>query len=472
MHLLPKSLKNRGWHLSLLLLAGGLLALGVSWWRQRLTPLASALPQDPLIQVYFNQSQAEVYREPYRKRSRLGNDLEHVILDGIASAQSSIDVAAHELNLPRVAQALAKRKEEGLTVRVIMEHDYNQLRAVNKPQDERSRGKQREYTQLADRNQDGMVTGDEAAVSDGVLILKNAQIPVLDDTMDGSEGSGLMHHKFMIVDRRTLIVGSANFTLSDIHGDFLAPDSRGNANHLFRINSAALARIFQQEFDLMWGDGPGGAANSLFGLSKPYRPAQTIAIAPGSNITVQFSPTSRTYPWEYSVNGLIGRMLNTSTRSVHLALFVFSDQTLSNILEGIHHRGGKVRALIDPGFAYRNYSEALDMMGVALTSDRCTLETHNRPWQRAIATVGIPALSEGDLLHHKFGVVDGHRVITGSQNWSEAANGLNDENLLVIDNRTVAAHFEREFDRLYTHATLGVPAWLQKKMQQQNQRCR
>jgi hypothetical protein len=41
----------------------------------------------------------------------------------------------------------------------------------------------------------------------------------------------------------------------------------------------------------------------------------------------------------------------------------------------------------------------------------------------------------------------------------------------VIDNPTVAAHFQREFDRLYQDATLGVPSFVQKKIHQQQSRC-
>lgn len=69
----------------------------------------------------------------------------------------------------------------------------------------------------------------------------------------------------------------------------------------------------------------------------------------------------------------------------------------------------------------------------------------------------------GDLLHHKFGLVDGHTVITGSHNWTDAANRGNDETVIVVHNPIVAAHYQREFERLYTNAILGVPPAVQKK---------
>ena len=256
-----------------------------------------------------------------------------------------------------------------------------------------------------------------------------------------------------------------------MHGDFLAPASQGNANHLLKITSPAVARYFAAEFNLMWGDGAGGKPDSKFGLTKPYRSPTTFSLAPGSTLTVQFSPTSSRLPWQKSVNGLIGRTLSHAARTVNLALFVFSDQNLSNILAADRDRGVQIKVLIEPQFAYREYSEGLDLLGVALPNDRCRYEAENHPWRKAISTVGVPVLPEGDLLHHKMGVIDGHIVITGSQNWSEAANRSNDENLLVIDNPMVAAHFQQEFDRLYQGATLGIPPTLQQKIQKQRSRC-
>ncbi|NJO76080.1 MAG: DUF1669 domain-containing protein, partial [Leptolyngbyaceae cyanobacterium RM1_406_9] len=306
---------------------------------------------------------------------------------------------------------------------------------------------------------------------DALVILQQSQIPVIDDTADGSKGSDLMHHKFLVIDRRLVIVTSANLTTSDVHGDFLSPESRGNANNLVKIDSPELAQLYTREFDLMWGDGPGGALNSNFGLQKSPRPAQTVTLAPGSTVTVQFSPTSTSLPWQQSTGGLASRALSIATRTVDAALFVFSDQNLSNVLQTRYQRGVQVRALIDSGFIYRDYSEALDMMGVAMQNRRCRYEEGNQPWSGAIATVGTPNLAEGDLLHHKFSVVDEHLVITGSQNWSAAANHSNDENLLVIDNPTVAAHFHREFERLYEGASLGLPTFVQQKIREERTRC-
>lgn len=278
-----------------------------------------------------------------------------------------------------------------------------------------------------------------------------------------------MHHKFVIVDNRILIVTSANFTLSDIHGDFANLQSLGNDNNLLKIDSPELASLFTKEFNIMWGDGLAGKLDSKFGLKKPLRTPEKITLGQ-TTITVQFSPTSPTQPWTTTSNGLIGKILNSSTKSIDMALFVFSEQRLANILETRNQQSVQIRTLIESDFAYRPYSEALDMMGVAL-SEKCKYEVDNQLWKNPITTVGVPLLPKGDLLHHKFGVIDRKTVITGSHNWSEAANNNNDEAVLVIENSTVAAHYQREFDRLYANAKVGIPPEIQKKISDEKQKC-
>ncbi|MBD2125544.1 DUF655 domain-containing protein [Microcoleus sp. ZQ-A2] len=437
-------------------------------------PRKAPLPQDLFVQVYFNHASSGEYTEPYRQVTRPGDDLEQQIVDAIATAQSTVDIAVQELRLPKIAQALVKRHQAGVKVKVILENTYNRpwsdfsaAEVAKLPARERDRYK--EGVKLIDRNGDNQLTADEINQWDAIAILRKAQVPLLDDTADGSKGSGLMHHKFVVIDGRTLIVTSANFTTSDMHGDLTLTQTRGNANNLLKIEDFQLADLFTQEFNIMWGDGPAGKPDSRFGVKKPFRPAQQVKLGT-TTVTVQFSPTSATQPWSQTSNGLIGQTLSTANKTIDLALFVFSEQSLANLLETHHQQGVQVRGLIDPGFAYRYYSEALDMLGVSL-ANKCQYEVNNRPWQSPIATVGIPQLPKGDVLHHKFGVVDGQTVITGSHNWSEAANTHNDETLLVIQSPMVAAHFEREFGRLYAKAVLGVPLAVQQKMQAQKQEC-
>ncbi len=456
---------------------GLLLFVGVSsqFHSEATLPTLDPLPQDPYIRAYFNQNQAATYTDPYRNITRHGDNLEQVVIDAIATAQSSIDIAVHEFSLPGIAHALSQQKAAGVEIRVVVENTYSTPMAKRgnpaaiAQLDEHYEAKANDLYAFIDVNQDGVLNDGELRDRDALTILAEASIPLIDDTADGSKGSGLMHHKFMVIDGRTVVTGSANWTLSCTHGDFADPDSRGNANSILVIDSPPLAQRFQTEFSYMWGDGPDGRPDSLFGLQKPHRTSALVS-TPGSVLEVQFSPTSKTKPWAQSVNGLIAKTLGQATQSVDLALFVFSEQAISNQLLPLANRGVPIKTLIDPGFAYRSYSEGLDMLGVALPDHNCKRDS-SVPWANPITTVGVPVLPPGDKLHHKFAVLDQSIVLVGSQNWSQAANTTNDENLLVIRNATVAAHFEREFQRLYDGASLGMTPELQAAIAQQKQQC-
>jgi phosphatidylserine/phosphatidylglycerophosphate/cardiolipin synthase-like enzyme len=437
---------------------------------QRLAPL----PQDSLIQVYFNNSQSSEYQETYRQQTRLGDDLEKQIIDTISQAKSSVDVAVQELRLPKIAQTLAEKHKAGVKVRLILESNYSrpwssftstEIAKLKKREQERYN----EFRKFVDSNQDNQITPEEISQRDALAIIHNAKIPWIDDTADGSKGSSLMHHKFVVVDNRFVIITSANFTFSDTSGDISNLSSLGNTNNLLKIDSSELATLFTEEFNIMWGDGVGGKPDSKFGVTKPVRKPKTITLD-NSKITIHFSPTSPSQPWSNSTHGLIAKTLSASTKTVDLALFVFSDQKLANILEERHNQNVQIRALIEPQFAYHSYSEVLDMMGFAL-SDNCKYEVDNRPWKNPISTVGVPILAKGDSLHDKFAVIDNQTVITGSHNWSEAANNSNDETLIVIENPAIAAHYQREFNRLYGKIKPGLPANIKSKIDAEIQKC-
>lgn len=433
------------------------------------------LPQADRLEAYFNRNPANSYRDPLRDFQRDGDNLEQLIVENIESAQTSLDVAIQELRLPRIAQAIADRHRAGVQVRVILENHYSRpwsdyTAAEVRQFDDRQQSRYNDGVAIIDANQDGVMSPEEIRQNDALVILRDAGVPVIDDTADGSRGSGLMHHKFVVIDNQTVVTGSANFTPSGIHGDLDEAESRGNANHLLRLESPELAAKFRQEFELMWGDGVGGQPDSRFGVQKPPRPIADVRVG-DSLVSVKFSPTSPSRPWEQSTNGAIASALQRATNSVDLALFVFSEQQIADELARRHQQGVQVRALIDPGFAFRNYSEALDMLGVALADNRCRYEANNQPWTSPISSVGVPQLPPGDLLHHKFGLVDDRLVVTGSHNWSNVANSQNDETLLIVQNPTVASHFRREFDRLYAVADLGLPNRLAQRIQERERDC-
>ncbi len=423
-----------------LLLAPG--RTSVPWVGQ---PVEPALPQHPFIQVYFNQARSSRYTD-YRGLTRYGNDLEAQIVTQLNRAQISVEIAIHELNLPGVALALADCRRRKVSVRLVLEHRYNQSFAtVARPESlpVRERTAYSQWFRFVDEDRDGRLSAGELSRRDPLLILERAGVERIDDRAGGTRGSAIMHHKFIVIDGVRVVTGSANFTLSDIHGD--ADDERtlGNVNHLVVLESVPLAELFRQEFALMWGDGPAGAPDSRFGRTKPSRPAQNVQIG-DAEVTVQFGPGEG----RERINALIASNLARAHKSVDFALFVFSAPELTEAVQNLMARGVLVRGALDPGFAYRAYSASLDLWGIRRCSSVAV---------PVLSSLGVALLPRGDKLHHKFALIDDDTVITGSHNWSTAADVRNDESILVIKSSTVAAYFEREFARIYRHTLLGPP---------------
>jgi len=452
-------------------LALGLLLLGGCTPAARL--VGAAPPELPLprgFEMAFNQRAETSYRSPITHQLRPGDDLEALLLRAIRGAHRELLIAVQELSLPEVARAVVEKQRQGVRVRVILENTYSQPWSEEHELDlnAHQRLRQQQLRALADSNHDGVLSNGERERGDAVLILRRGNVPVIDDTADGSAGSGLMHHKFLIADRQVVVTGSANFTPSCIHGDPDDPSTRGNVNHLLRMESAALAGLFAAEFERMWGDGPMGTADSRFGLAKGEPGLQRVSVQ-GTDVDVLFAPHSPSDPR----NGLLvlEQSLRRARQRVDLALFVFSAQNLADAFAHLHGLGVRIRLLADPGFANRSFSEVLDLLGVSLPDRTCGIEAGNKPWASSIDGVGTPRLARGDKLHHKFAVIDHRTVITGSFNWSPSAAHGNDETLLLIHSPEVAAHFEREFGRLWRGAELGITPRLERKRARMKRAC-
>ena len=113
-------------------------------------------------------------------------------------------VAVQELSLPGVAQTLIAEKQRGVHVAVVLENSYSQSWNEQRPSrlNQRDRRRWHQLNRLAENNGDGTTSPDEAFRSDALALLKAAQIPLIDNSEDGSSGSGLMHHKFLVIDKQ------------------------------------------------------------------------------------------------------------------------------------------------------------------------------------------------------------------------------------------------------------------------------
>jgi len=401
--------------------------------------------------------------------TRKGDNLEKVIIDEIDKAKKTIFVAVQEIRLPAIAKKLVEKQAQGLDVRVVLENSYNHnvLAQPNRNGSEDSDPNSHESTRyrdlllMVDVNRDGKISRAEMLERDAIFILQQARVPMIDDTEDGSVGSGLMHHKFVVIDDSVTVLSSANFTPSCIHGDVGVASSRGNDNAVMVVKSKPLNKLFAEEFDLLW--------TARFGIQKPFRGARTVTVA-GKKITVQFSPSTRKVDFEMTTNGLIAKQIRNSKVSVQAGLFAFSDQKIADAMYEVSNKAN-ISVLVESKFAFRPFSEVLDLLGVVIPNSNCTVPADNNPWSPATQTAGTIRNRSGDVLHHKFGVVDRKKTIFGSHNWSASANSMNDEFLVVVDDAQTASEFSSEFNRLTRSAEWGIPYRISQEVERMREFC-
>ena len=326
-------------------------------------------------------------------------DLPSILIQRITYAQHSIDVAIYSFNISPPTDALIAAKNRGVQVRFITEADN--------------------------------------ANSTEVQRLIAAGIPVIDDTFGpNNSGPGLMHDKFWVFDKKDadpsndwVLTGSWNLTSGQTYTD---------TQNVILIQDESLATIYTAEFEEMWGSSTVTPDPNLsrFGAIKQDDTPKKVWIQ-GHPAQVYFSPS------DGSMDRIAGRC-READYSAHFCINVWTYFSIENAL--------KARYDTIPGFLVRGVFDT--------DANNSTIYTEMRgggtyPWSPP-ADVWYDA--EPGMLHSKYMILDVNRhngrptVITGSPNWSNAANNDNDENTLMFEDFRVANLYYQDFAVRYHSA--------------------
>ncbi|CAK8694407.1 unnamed protein product [Clavelina lepadiformis] len=117
-----------------------------------------------------------------------------------------------------------------------------------------------------------------------------------------------------------------------------------------------------------------------------------------------------------------------SQRSIDLCIFSITCNELAHAVLLKYRQGAKVRVITDTEYMNLNGSKIPDFMteGISVRHDRSSY-----------------------LMHHKFLILDGNVVVTGSFNWTQSAVIGNNENVLVTNHADVVQPYLDEFDKLW-----------------------
>jgi phosphatidylserine/phosphatidylglycerophosphate/cardiolipin synthase-like enzyme len=136
-------------------------------------------------------------------------------------------------------------------------------------------------------------------------------------------------------------------------------------------------------------------------------------------------------------SSLIIREIQQAKQELLVAVYAFTSDELAAAVVQAKKRGLAVQVVIDREFDAGNER-----------SKGKFLEAQKIAVRRIAAIKSAAAEKEAGLMHQKFAILDRSAVLTGSYNWTHAADRLNDENLLFFRD---AGPLAEEYRRVFAH---------------------
>lgn len=421
---------------------------------------------------------------------------EDKIIELIGSSKSTIDIAAYEINLPRLIDTLISKAAEGIRIRLVID-------AKNETNSENDNSFSRYdlmklYLEKMNRGKDGLLN-----TNDDIIILADSPIYTVVDSArrinfdlppspqdynfvsiiigskktsgyllaDGERKESFndiyysagyqMHNKFVIIDTAAVFTGSWNFTVTGLYGsdeDMNAGKLNGNQQHSIEIRNRDVAEIYLKEFEIMWGGNnrEPNPSNSKFHTRKPKGEVKTVYVN-STRVDILFSPSDKVMTY------ITDTVNKEAGESIFFTIFAFSHQPLVDLMKykweesSLDNEGSKtgfgIRGVFDRSFWNQWWSASIDMTG--RTAKRTSKNNPNTRWKNPAK---VYSAKETRKLHSKSMIIDLDIVIVGSANWSTNADDKNDENTLVIYDRKIANQFFQEMQARFENAANQVIA--------------
>lgn len=315
------------------------------------------------------------------------------LVAAIDKTDKTLLLALYDLRLPEVADAIVRAKRRGVNVRMV--YDESHVTASGS----------------------ALVSGPSAEF----LRVLEAGVPTR--LLRGGGSFGIMHNKFAIFDGELLVTGSFNWTR--------AADVKNFENAIFR-SDPALADGFAEGWNWMWSLGrgvPPAVSESGFGV-PPADATRPISFNGGWWPRYAFSPRG-------AVEDMLVDAFGRARSTIDVAIFSFYSQRVADALIAARARGVIVRVAADLSQSRR--SQPL----------------------RALADAGVGLrLSAGrggaGVNHHKYALVDGAWLMTGSYNFSQNAELYSFENVLFTVTPGEVAAYGGEFAAVWDGARAPI----------------
>jgi phospholipase D len=154
-------------------------------------------------------------------------------------------------------------------------------------------------------------------------------------------------------------------------------------------------------------------------LSIGFAKAQTVTV-----VSVCFSPGG-------NCGTTVAYWISRANSTIHIEIYDFTLNQISDALV--------------------NASRVNPRLNIEIVWDDSMATTGKGSQYKTLLAAGISIHldSRSGVMHDKVAIIDDHIVLTGSFNWSNDANKVNRENLIVIDSVALAARYEVDFQQNY-----------------------
>lgn len=369
------------------------------------------------------------------------------IVKDIESAQKSLDIAMYSYSDAKIGAALEAAVDRGVKVRFIFQDG----------------GKEQRAGDLAAR----------AATKSGKLEAAGVDVRYVNK---------IMHHKFMIVDgprdaassakTAKIVSGSANWSNSAA--------TRFDENTLFISGSEELALRYQREFDLMWehtrdfdGTSPAIAQEtSSLDITDALitdKPNEHVFFT-SQNFTVRDTTFSSSAA--NTVADALVAAINGATSSIHVASGHLRSRPVAEALIAKKRATPAldVRVYLDSQEYISKTTHDMQVDDLETCLANATSEAQKRNCTDKGFLFGYQIASEGGIdvrykyyayrwdhsyapqMHHKYMVIDGKDLYTGSYNLSDNAEHETFENMTVwkgAENAALVKAFETNFESIW-----------------------
>lgn len=124
--------------------------------------------------------------------------------------------------------------------------------------------------------------------------------------------------------------------------------------------------------------------------------------------------------------------IDQAQTGIDIAVLNFNLRYVANALVDAHRRGVRVRVVVDDQYLDRNVPRQLAQAGIEVIGDR-----------------------DPDLMHHKFIIIDGQEVWTGSMNLTVSGTYDDANNLVRVQSQKMAEDFTWEFEQMFAEGRFG-----------------